>query len=77
MHIEQLTSLKNDKYVKVVLSYDEVRDIANGLYYLTSDNKTDVGKYKEIAAKTHFLFDMVKHGNIQPNTIKKLADILK
>ena len=67
---------KNDSYLTVQLSYDEVRDIANTCYYATQFIPADQTKIKlnaVIAANmTKFLFDMVKHGNIQPETIQKM-----
>ena len=67
---------KNDSYLTVQLSYDEVRDIANTCYYATEFIPADQTKVKTnavIAANmTKFLFDMVKHGNIQPETIQKM-----
>ena len=51
------------------MTYDNVRDIANGLYYASKNDE----KYKNIYAKTAFLFDMVKHGMIQPETAIKLT----
>lgn len=62
----------------ITLTYDEIRDISNGLYYLTNpsliENNTNE-EYKNVAAKTSFLFDMVKHGNIQPETVNKLFEV--
>ena len=67
---------KSDSYLTVQLSYDEVRDIANTCYYATEFIPADQTKVKAnavIAANmTKFLFDMVKHGNIQPETIQKM-----
>lgn len=67
---------KNDSYLTVQLSYDEVRDIANTCYYATEFIPAYQPKIKSnavIAANiTKFLFDMVKHGNIQPETIQKM-----
>ena len=67
---------KNDSYLTVQLSYDEVRDIANTCYYATEFIPADQTKVKAnavIAANmTKFLFDMVKHGNIQPETIRDI-----
>lgn len=67
---------KNDSYLTVQLSYDEVRDIANTCYYATRFIPADQTKVKAnaiIAANmTKFLFDMVKHGNIQPETIQDM-----
>ena len=67
---------KNDSYLTVQLSYDEVRDIANTCYYATKFIPADRTKIKAnavIAANmTKFLFDMVKHGNIQLETIQNM-----
>ena len=67
---------KNDSYLTVQLSYNEVRDIANTCYYATQFIPADKTKIKSnavIAANmTKFLFDMVKHGNIQPETIQNM-----
>ena len=67
---------KNDSYLTVQLSYDEVRDIANTCYYATQfipANQTKIKSNAVIAANmTKFLFDMVKHGNIQPETIRDI-----
>ena len=64
---------KNNSYVTVQLSYDEVRDIANTCYYATQYIPADQTKIRSNAAiaanMTKFLFDMVKHGNIQLETI--------
>lgn len=35
MHIEELNARKGQKSITITMNYDEVRDIANGLYYLT------------------------------------------
>lgn len=35
MHINELSTRPNCHYVDVTLGYDEVRDIANGLYYIS------------------------------------------
>lgn len=76
MIINKLTCESNNKNITVTLSYDECRDIANGLYYAVS--KSDNGaKFQAIQAKCKFLFDMVKHGNIQVETIEKMAEIVK
>lgn len=54
---------KNDSYVTVQLSYDEVRDIANTCYYATEFIPADQTKIRSNAAiaanMTKFLFDMV------------------
>lgn len=67
---------KNSSYLTVQLSYDEVRDIANTCYYATQfipENKVKAKSDATTAANmTSFLFDMVKHGNIQPETIRDI-----
>ena len=67
---------KSDSYLTVQLSYDEVRDIANTCHYATEFIPADQTKIKAnavIAANmTKFLFDMVKHGNIQLETIQNM-----
>lgn len=67
---------KNNSYLTVQLSYDEVRDIANTCYYATEFIPAYQPKIKSnavIAANmTKFLFDMVKHGNIQLETIQDM-----
>lgn len=57
--------------VTITLNYDEVKMLANGFYNLVEDNEkfTNSREYLEMRAKTKFLFDMIKHGNIQPETI--------
>lgn len=71
MQIERLSSITGVKSASVFLNYDEVRDISNGLYYVTKTHP----EYKEISAKCKVLFDMVKHGMIQPETIKKFTEL--
>ncbi len=67
---------KEDSIITVQLNYDEVRDIANTCYYATqfipSDQREPNRKAEIAANKTKFLFDMIKHGNIQPETIKDM-----
>ena len=67
---------KNNSYLTVQLNYDEVRDIANTCYYATQfipENKVKVKSDAVTAANmTKFLFDMVKHGNIQLETIQDM-----
>lgn len=77
MHIEELNARKGQKSITITMNYDGVRDIANGLYYLTSGTPCEEGvdKYKTIAADCKLLFDLVKHGNIQPETVKKMASL--
>ena len=73
MTIEELSSKANNKYITVTFTYDEIRDIANGLYYASESNS----KFKSIKNKARFLFDMIKCGMIQTNTVKNISDALK
>lgn len=75
MHIEELTSKPNIKIATVVMTYEEVRDIANGLYHLISGTECNKDDYKNIYAKSKFLFDMVKHGMIQPETLNRFDEL--
>lgn len=53
----------------ITLTYDEIRDIANGLYYLSKDKP----EYTGIKDKCKVVFDMVKHGMIQPETVESMS----
>lgn len=69
MHIEELISKPSNKFVTVTLSYDEIRDIANGLYYASTKEPCDSPEqFKQAYVNAKFLFDMVKHGMIMPET---------
>lgn len=71
----------------VELSYEEVRDIANGFYMLVGMLEDDLKKYQvsatELASfierKKSFaiLFDLVKHGQVQQFTIDNCASPIK
>lgn len=73
MIIEELSSVAPNKHVTVTLNYEEVRDIANGLYHAS---KNDL-QYKSIKNKCKFLFDMVKTGMIQPETVEDMSETMK
>lgn len=73
MNIQELSSKINNKYVTVTFTYEEVRDMANGLYYISKDKP----EYKGIKDKCKFLFDMVKHGMVQPETISSMNKDVK
>lgn len=70
MTIETLSSRTNNKYVTVTFTYEEVRDMANGLYHVCKDKP----EYKSIKDKCRFLFDMVKEGMIQPGTVIGMSE---
>lgn len=80
MNIENLTCKPNNHFVTVTMNYEEVRDIANGLYWLsrlspknTNDMDVKPERYTDVTNKMAFLFDMIKHGMIQSNTIAKMS----
>ena len=78
MTIEKFSSESHNKYITVTFNYEEVRDLANGLYHLTEQvDKEEYKKFNDMSAKTHLLFDLVKHGNIQETTVKKFSRLLK
>lgn len=75
MHIEELNSQKGMKSATVTLSYDEIRDISNGLSLLTSGNPNneDASKYVSVANSCRMIFDLVKHGTVTTDTAYKIA----
>ena len=69
------------KNATVELTYDEVRDIANGFVYLCNlgdkDFKPSIAEmecFKQRKKTFNILFDLVKHGNITDFTIDKYAN---
>lgn len=76
MHIENLVNTSSIHSITVTFNYNEIRDIANGLYLLVNlgDNVPyNPDSYLEIAAKAAFMFDMIKHGMIQSETVSRLS----
>lgn len=69
-------SIKN---ATVTLSYDEIRDIANGLFYLLEDdntfkpNQSEKDSFAETKQKFDVLFDLVKYGCVTDFTISHIA----
>lgn len=60
MKIEKLSSETGNKYAAVTLGYDDVRDIANGLYTAAKHDS----RYKKIHSQMQQLFELVKTGVI-------------
>lgn len=79
MTIDKLDSREKRKSITVTFTYDEIRDIANGLYYFVSGTKKtgDNVDYKQTYVNCKMLFDLVEHGNIQLETIQSQAELLK
>lgn len=64
------------KQITVTLDYNECRDISNGLYYATT-HELKGAEYQKIYSHCKFLFDMVKHGYIQPDTVEGMHNSVK
>lgn len=75
MHIENLDNTGSIHSITITFNYNEVRDIANGLYLLVNLEGAPYNPnlYLEVAAKAAFMFDMIKHGMIQPDTVSELS----
>lgn len=73
MTIQEFSSKTNNKYVTVTFTYEEARDMANGLYHVCKDKP----EYKGIKDKCKFLFDMVKEGMIQRETVSSMSEDIK
>lgn len=71
----------------VSLSYDEVRDIANGMYLLVEHiehpdkvstiTATERANFETVKNSFAVLFDLVKHGQVQQFTINRCASPTK
>ena len=72
MYIEERNCKTYARNVTVCFQYEELKYICNGLYLAMESSEENQKKYSDIYGKCKFLFDMVKHGNIQPETLKKL-----
>lgn len=72
MTIRELSTESSNRHVTVTLSYDEVRDIANGLYkgQRGDGDLSDREVYKKAAT----LFELVKHGKITSHLLSILND---
>lgn len=72
MTIRELSTEKPNPHVTVTLSYDEVRDIANGLYKGQRCDGDLSGR--EVYKKAATLFELVKHGKITSHLLAILND---
>lgn len=77
MYVEkmQVSANLSDTNISVNLRYNDIRDICNACYKVHMQNmpiKKENKPLHEAYAKTKFLFDMVKHGYVQPETIEIL-----
>ena len=69
MYIDKLERQTDEGHqITIVMNYDEVRDITNGLYEASKQKQ-----FQSVYAKMSFMFDMIKFGMIQPHTADKLG----
>lgn len=66
------------KDATVTLNYDEIRDIANGLFYLLDDgamkpSQSEKKSFEQTKRKFDMLFDLVKYGSVTDFTISHIA----
>lgn len=66
MHILKLSSMTGNHYVEIHMNYDDIRNTANAMYELY---KAGHGNYGELCLEWKKVFDMVKHGNVMPETM--------
>lgn len=71
MYITELNSKNNLKNVTVNLSYEDIRDISNGLYLAQTHDK----EYNKTYVQCKVLLDLVKHGNVQSETVARLNEL--
>lgn len=70
MRILNVSSESSYQRAVLELSYAEVRDLTNALYYVTEGLVCETPKkYDRIRADCALAFDLVKHGIIQPSTV--------
>lgn len=75
MIIKQLDTTTSYKHVVVELDYNELRDLSNGLFYVSNNMFCDTpSEYKDVYKKSKLLFDLVKHGTIMPETAEKFVE---
>lgn len=76
MYINELRTYKdaNCNSITVTFNYGEIRDISNACYKAFCVTNSE---YEKTYAKMKFLFDMIKHGNIQPETVDALYTTVK
>lgn len=67
------------KNATVTLNYEEIRDIANGLFYLLEDdetfkpNQSEKDSFTQTKRKFDMLFDLVKYGNVTDFTLSHIV----
>ena len=67
------------KNATVMLNYEEIRDIANGLFYLLEDdetfkpNQSEKDSFAQTKRKFDMLFDLVKYGGVTDFTLSRIS----
>ena len=67
------------KNATVTLNYEEIRDIANGLFYLIEDDETlkpthsEKDSFEQTKRKFDMLFDLVKYGCVTDFTLSHIV----
>jgi hypothetical protein len=67
------------KNATVTLNYEEIRDIANGLFYLLEDdetfkpNQSEKDSFAQTKRKFDMLFDLVKYGGVTDFTLSHIV----
>lgn len=66
MHIPGLSSGTGNRHTGIHMDYDDIRDTADAMYGLY---KAGRGDYGAPCLGWRKVFDMVKHGNVMPETM--------
>lgn len=67
------------KNATVTLNYEEIRDIANGLFYLLKDdekfkpNQSEKDSFAQTKRKFDMLFDLIKYGCVTDFTLSHIV----
>lgn len=69
MKIRELSGRKGNRHATVTLTYEEIRDMADGLCQICLDRP----EYESVENKCRLLFEMVEHGKATPETIKRMG----
>ena len=78
MQIKEIKSNRefNIFSANIVLNYEELRDLANGLYELCQTEKyKDKASFLRLKRNFSFLFDLVKHSGIDDWSVENAAKV--
>lgn len=74
MTIQRIDCESGYKNATITLGYEELRELANGLYELSRLDEERNPDFYKIHRDMSFLFSIVKHGCLNPLIIKKLQE---